>query len=134
MNIYTCLVLVVIAASAQHLTEEQKNNWRKWSNECKVLIGVSQEAINKIRNNEFDSVDDKIKKHGLCFAKKASLADSSGNIIINQIKIKLKRVIEDDEEVDRIVTKCTVRKNTPEETTFETFRCLRENSPKFVPV
>ncbi|XP_068893153.1 B1 protein-like [Tenebrio molitor] len=134
MKLLICVALVAAVVTAQTLTDEQKAKWKKWREECRQETGVSEEAINRVVSNQFDVVDDKIKAHGLCFGKKAGLISESGDILIDQTKIKLKKVSVDDDEVDRIIKKCVVKKDTPEETAFQTFKCLREEKPKFSPV
>jgi hypothetical protein len=134
MKLLLCLALVAAVATAQTLTDEQKANWKKWSDECREETGVSAEGINQLRTNHFDNVDDKIKAQSLCFGRKSGLINEAGDVLADQIKIKLKRVAVDDKEVDKIANKCVVKKDTPEETAFETFKCLREQKPKFTPV
>nr|AJM71485.1 odorant-binding protein 11 [Tenebrio molitor] len=134
MKLLICVALVAAVVTAQTLTDEQKAKWKKWREECREETGVSSEGINQLRTNHFDNVDDKIKAQSLCFGRKSGLINESGDVLADQIKIKLKRVAVDDDEVDRIIKKCVVKKDTPEETAFQTFKCLREEKPKFSPV
>ena len=118
----------------QSLTDEQKANWKNWSDACQAETGVSTDSINKIRNNDFSAVDDKLKAHSLCFGKKSGLVDASGDINVEKVKAKLRNVVDNEDKVNEIITKCVANKGTKEETSFQVFKCIRENQPNFVPV
>ncbi|RZC40380.1 PBP GOBP domain containing protein, partial [Asbolus verrucosus] len=115
------------------LTDEQKEKLNKVGKECREQSGVSQELVDKLRNGEYVE-DAKLKAQMLCVSKKLGLADDSGNINVETLKTKVKKVVDNDAEVDEIVEKCAVKRDTPEDTAFFTFKCLRENKPKFSPV
>jgi hypothetical protein len=96
------------------------------------VSGVSQETIDKVRTGVL--VDDpKMKKHVLCFSKKTGVATEAGDTNVEVLKAKLKHVAS-DEEVDKIVQKCVVKKATPEETAYDTFKCIYDSKPDFSPI
>ncbi|RZC42568.1 B1 protein [Asbolus verrucosus] len=133
MKLFICVILAIIAGT-QALTDEQKANWKKWSEACQAEAGVTSETIIKARTGDYNPEDSKLQVHTLCFAKKAGLADDSGEPIIDSFKAKLKRVSDSDEEVDRMIEKCLVKKDTPGETLLRAYKCIIENKPKFTPV
>ncbi|KAJ3648068.1 hypothetical protein Zmor_019904 [Zophobas morio] len=134
MKFLPCLVFVALIVTAQSLTDEQKTIWRKWSQECQAETGVSTDAINKVANNDFSAVDDKMKAQSLCYGKKAGLIDASGDIDVEKVKTKLRNVVDNEDQVNEIIGKCVVNKGTKEETSLHVFKCIRENQPKFTPI
>ena len=68
------------------------------------------------------------------FCKKCGLLNASGDIDVEDVKTKLRKVVDNEDQVNEIVGKCVVDKGSKEETAFFVFRCLRENLPKFTPV
>ncbi|KAJ3648070.1 hypothetical protein Zmor_019906 [Zophobas morio] len=147
MKLFVCVAFTLIVAAQvststlnsisasskqplQALTDEQKKKLDEVSKECKTESGVAQDLIDKARNGEL--VDDpKLKSQMLCVAKKANLATAAGEINLDVLKTKLKKVAADDAEVDKLVQKCAVKKDSPEETAFEAFKCLHKEKPAF---
>ncbi|EFA07546.1 odorant binding protein C03 [Tribolium castaneum] len=128
MKFLVCLLFVIVAANA--LTKEQKEKLDKISKECKNQSGVSQELIDKARTGELIN-DPKLKAQIYCVSKKAGLATEAGEINMDNLKTKLKKVAANDDEVNKIIQKCVVKKPTPEETAFEVYKCLHANKPNF---
>jgi hypothetical protein len=127
-----CIFLNGFISTIQALTDEQIQKRNKISKECQQVSGVSQETIDKVRTGVL--VDDpKMKKHVLCFSKKTGVATEAGDTNVEVLKAKLKHVAS-DEEVDKIVQKCVVKKATPEETAYDTFKCIYDSKPDFSPI
>jgi hypothetical protein len=132
MKLLLCFAFAAIVIGAQALTDEQIQKRNKISKECQQVSGVSQETIDKVRTGVL--VDDpKMKKHVLCFSKKTGVATEAGDTNVEVLKAKLKHVAS-DEEVDKIVQKCVVKKATPEETAYDTFKCIYDSKPDFSPI
>ncbi|RZC42569.1 PBP GOBP domain containing protein [Asbolus verrucosus] len=126
-----CVLAATVAVHA--LTDQQKQKLNAYINECKAQTGVSQELIDRGRKGEF--VDDPtVKSQILCMMKKIGMATESGEVVVDDIRNKLRKVSENDEEVGRIIQKCVVKLDTPEETAFEVSKCIRQQKPNFSPV
>ncbi|RZC39145.1 PBP GOBP domain containing protein [Asbolus verrucosus] len=125
--------LFALIFSTYALTDEQKEKLNVYSKECKTQSGVTQDLIERGRNGEL--VDDlTLKKQIVCVMKKIGMATASGELDVEYIRNRLKKVSGDDEEVERIIKKCVVTRDTPEQTAFEVSKCLLEQKPKFSPV
>ncbi|XP_044265392.1 uncharacterized protein LOC123011816 [Tribolium madens] len=131
MNCFVCITFTfVIIIGAQGLTEQQTEKLNQVSKECRTLTGVSQETITNARNGNFED-DPKLKLQILCVGKKVGIMTKSGQVDENVLKSKLRKVSDNDEEVDKIYHKCAIKKQAPEETAFETIKCVMKNKPKF---
>jgi hypothetical protein len=115
------------------LTEEQIEKLNKISKKCQNESGVSQEVITKARNGDWED-DSKLKRQAVCVAKKTGLVTESGEIVVDLWREKVRKVSDDDEETEKIINKCAVKRDTVEETVFHTFKCVMKNKPKFSPV
>lgn len=93
------------------------------------MSGVSEESLNKIRNHE--EVDDpKLKEHGFCILKKAGFINDSGDLNVETIRTKFNEHSDDKDGVEKIVTKCAVKKETPQDTSAHFFKCVYQNRKK----
>ncbi|RZB39061.1 PBP GOBP domain containing protein [Asbolus verrucosus] len=126
MNLFVCLALIAVVG-VQAMTDEQKEKLRKVGKECKEQSGVSQEFIDKVRKGEFVE-DPKLKAQMLCVSKKVGLTDDSGNVNVEALRTKVMKVAHNDTDVDKIVEICTVKKDTPEDTAFFTYKCFCKSS------
>jgi hypothetical protein len=90
---------------------------------CQNETGVSQEVLNRAHNGDWGD-DPKLKEQMLCMFKKFGLATESGEMVVDLWRSLLKQLGIDDEEVERIVNECVVKKDTPEETAFNTAKCV----------
>ena len=107
---------------------------RKWILECQSETGVTLEALDYIRFNDFSAVDDKVKAFVLCFGKKYGLLKESGDIDVEKVKKELRSVVDSEDQINKIIGKCVVNKETKQETVFQAFKCVRVNKPDFLPV
>ncbi|CAH1363857.1 hypothetical protein MTP99_000191 [Tenebrio molitor] len=90
---------------------------------CQNEIGVSQEVLNRAHNGDWGD-DPKLKEQMLCMFKKFGLATESGEMVVDLWRSLLKQLGINDEEVESIVNECVVKKDTPEETAFNTAKCV----------
>ncbi|EFA07545.1 B1 protein [Tribolium castaneum] len=131
---FVCVIFILVAIIGAHgLSEQQTEKLNQLSKECRALTGVSQETITNARNGNFEE-DPKLKLQVLCIGKKVGIMNESSQIDENVLKAKLRKVSDNDEEVNKIYNKCAVKKPAPEETAFETIKCVMKNKPKFSPV
>jgi hypothetical protein len=124
MKLLLCLVLVALVAATYADTGRDKV--RQYSDACKAESGVSDESLNKARNGE--EVDDpKLKEHAFCILKKSGFIDASGEFQVEHMKTKLKEVSEHPDKVDALVAKCAVKKDTPQHSSADFFKCVHDN-------
>ncbi|EFA07544.1 odorant binding protein (subfamily minus-C) C01 [Tribolium castaneum] len=128
----TIICFVFVLAGAWALTKEQIDKLEPISKECRELNGISEDTILKVRRGEAVN-EPKLKNHVLCVSKKTGLASETGETNVEVLRTKLRKVSENDDEVNSIIQKCVVKKSTPEETAFEIFVCLRKVKPNFSP-
>nr|ALR72491.1 odorant binding protein 3 [Colaphellus bowringi] len=74
--------------------------------------------------------DMKLKKQILCFNKKVGLQDENGDIVLDVAKSKLFDIVKDEKKTMDILKKCAVKKDTPENTAFESAKCLHKLAPE----
>jgi hypothetical protein len=90
------------------MSEQDAIERHKSQKKCQNETGVSDKVLSKIRNRQWED-DPKLKQQVLCLSKK-------------------KEVITNDEEVEKIVNECIVKKDTPEETTFNAVKCVQKKT------
>ncbi|KAJ3619240.1 hypothetical protein MTP99_004939 [Tenebrio molitor] len=122
MKLLLCLASAAFVIAAQALFDQQIQKRAKVRKECKELTEVTQESINEAHSGVV-SVDPKLKKYIRCFSKKTGVATEADDNNVEVLKAKLKRVA-NDEEMDKMVQKCVVKKVTPEATAYDIFRCV----------
>nr|AGW21644.1 NLS-YFP-THP12-CFP [Yeast integrative vector pYFP-THP12-CFP] len=106
--------------------ETPREKLKQHSDACKAESGVSEESLNKVRNRE--EVDDpKLKEHAFCILKRAGFIDASGEFQLDHIKTKFKENSEHPEKVDDLVAKCAVKKDTPQHSSADFFKCVHDN-------
>ncbi|KAJ3621106.1 hypothetical protein MTP99_003275 [Tenebrio molitor] len=124
MKLLLCLVLVALVAATYAETPREK--LKQHSDACKAESGVSEESLNKVRNRE--EVDDpKLKEHAFCILKRAGFIDASGEFQLDHIKTKFKENSEHPDKVDALVAKCAVKKDTPQHSSADFFKCVHDN-------
>lgn len=91
--------------------------------------GISMELVQKMKSGEL--IDDpKVKAQLLCFSKKIGLQNDAGELQPDVIKAKLMSVTQDEAKAQEVMDKCLVTKDTPEDSVFETVKCLNQYVPK----
>ena len=63
--------------------------------------------------------------------KKTGVISESGDINIDVVKTKLKKVNASDETVNAVEQQCVVKKDTPAVTAFEFTKCIYSKQPNF---
>ncbi|KAJ8960262.1 hypothetical protein NQ318_003987 [Aromia moschata] len=109
--------------TTQCLTPEQEDMLRTIHKECEAVTGVTEEVGHKAIAGEIPP-DASIKQHALCFAKKMGCHNEAGDVQVDKIRENLKLVIPDDAVVEDLIAKCVVQQATPEDTAFETAKCI----------
>jgi hypothetical protein len=123
MKLLLCLVFVALVAATY--ADIRREKVQEYSDICKTESGVSEESLTKVRNG--DEVDDpKLKDHAFCILKKSGFIDASGEFQVETITKKFKEISEHPETIDALVTKCAVKKDTPEESSFQFLQCVHK--------
>ena len=115
------------------LTDQQKEKLEKYSAPCRQESGITQEEVNKVDVANFPD-DAKTKKHVLCVLKKLEFIDDNGDLKIEKIKPTVVAASEGEEQSEKIVAKCAVKKDTAEDTAFQLVDCLHKQLPNYAPV
>nr|AXO78395.1 odorant binding protein 17 [Xylotrechus quadripes] len=130
MNFLGLTVLCIFGAvQAGIITDEQKAKIIEFGKQCLEETHADEALVRKAANGEY--VDDpSLKKHLLCFTKKAGFQNEAGDIQIETVRMKLNAITKNEKMTDDLITKCAVKKDTPEDTAFETLKCFHELSPE----
>ncbi|RZC40484.1 PBP GOBP domain containing protein [Asbolus verrucosus] len=122
-------IFTVLLIGAQAITDSLKEKLKKWGDECaaqpQIVSEESEESCNKKRKHETDE-DVLLSEVTFCIWKKAGFISESGDLFIEVIKTAL-RQSNSDEEVEKLVNKCAVKKATPQRTAMAVMMCMFEN-------
>ncbi|KAF7272390.1 hypothetical protein GWI33_014817 [Rhynchophorus ferrugineus] len=121
------LISIAVCVTAD-LTDEQKQKIIAYGKECVTQTGVDKELVHKARQGSFTD-DSKLKSFTFCISKKIGFQNDNGDAQADVIKQKLAAAINDADAADKLIAKCLEKKDTPEETAYETFKCYYENTP-----
>ncbi|CAH1363856.1 unnamed protein product [Tenebrio molitor] len=133
MKLLCYLISFTLLVTVQAITLEQAETMYKIGSKCQNEPGVSQDIVNRARNDDWED-DPKLKQQILCVSKKLGLATESGEMVVDSWRSGLRKVSINDEEVERIVNECVVKKDTPEETAFNAVKCVHKKKPTFSPL
>nr|AXO78385.1 odorant binding protein 7 [Xylotrechus quadripes] len=126
------LISVVLVAEAG-LTDEQKQKLIAHHKECGAQSGVDNELVTKARKGEF--IDDpKLKEHLFCVAKRIGFLNEAGVIQEQLLKSKLSAALGDEALAQKLVSECAIKKDTPQDTAYETVKCYFEKSPTHISI
>ncbi|XP_063918198.1 B2 protein-like [Zophobas morio] len=132
MKLLICCFLLITSTLAA-LSPEQEKKLDKISDECKSESHISTETINKVRETQkFEDIPT-TRKHIFCILKKTGVVSESGDINIDTIKTKLKKVDASDETLNAVEQECAIKKQTPEATAFELTKCIYSKQANFSP-
>lgn len=88
----------------QGLTDEQKEKLRSHGRLCITETGVDKELVQKVRDGDYTSNDDKLKDFALCMLKKIELVDKDGKF---NKEVAVSKVAEEDKvKVGEAIDKC----------------------------
>ncbi|KAL3288144.1 hypothetical protein HHI36_002592 [Cryptolaemus montrouzieri] len=123
------VIFVCIFVATQALTDEQIHKLDTYREDCAKHTGVDKELAIKARNGDFVE-DEKLKEHLYCFSKKIGFQNEAGDLQLDVIRQKLAQEIKDTKVLEDVVKKCAVKKDTPQETSFQVAKCYSEHKPK----
>ncbi|KAF7272395.1 hypothetical protein GWI33_014822 [Rhynchophorus ferrugineus] len=128
----TLIAGLVLYVSAE-LSEEQKQKVVSYGKECISATGVDKEIVHKAHERSF-SDNPKLKAFAFCMSKKIGLQSDSGEVQTEVLKQKLSSVVDDPDTVHSLISACVQKKDTPEETAYQTFVCYHEKNPNHSPI
>ncbi|CAG9821683.1 unnamed protein product [Phaedon cochleariae] len=117
------------AFAAGVLTSEQKKKIIDLGKECLKESNADMDVVMDAAKGVFAD-DPKLKKQILCFNKKIGVQDADGKLVKDMIKTRLTAVTEDPKKTEEIMKKCMIEQDTPEDTAFETAKCLHTFAPE----
>jgi hypothetical protein len=92
-----------------------------------AVHGANVSKISEESSNEPWALSE-IKQYTFRLLKKAGLIDANGEFQVEAIKTTFKENLKDPEKVDDLVAKCAVKKDTPQNSAFEFFQCMQQNT------
>ncbi|XP_068912167.1 B1 protein-like [Tenebrio molitor] len=120
------LTSVTLLVAVQTITpEEDAKVIHKIQAKCQNETGVSDELLTKSLNRQWED-DPKLKQQVLCVSKERGLVTESGELVVDAWRTTVAKVIANDKEAEKIVNECVVKKDTPEETTFNAMKCAQK--------
>ncbi|KAJ8924164.1 hypothetical protein NQ315_006948 [Exocentrus adspersus] len=127
------LCLAAVAIARANLTEEQIEKLKGYHKDCAGETGVDVELVTKARKGEF-SEDAKFKDHLFCVAKKIGIMTADGDIQKDVLKTKLSSAINDEAAAEKLIEECALKKDTPQETAFDTVQCYYVKTPTHISI
>ncbi|XP_063918229.1 B2 protein-like [Zophobas morio] len=132
MKLLVCCFLLITSTLAI-LDPSRQAKLDQLSDECQSESPVSAETLNKLRQTEQFEEIPALQKHIFCVLKKTGIVSESGDINIDVVKTKLKKVNASDETVNTVEQQCVVKKDTPVVTGFELMKCVYSKQSNFSP-
>ncbi|KAJ8955679.1 hypothetical protein NQ318_008550 [Aromia moschata] len=110
------------------ITEEQRQKLTRINKECQTESGIDSDTLEKAKKGHF-SKDDKFKNHLFCFYKNLGLQNETGLIQKEVLSEKIGKLLNDVSLSEKLIEKCAIQKDTPQDTAYEAFTCYYENTP-----
>lgn len=108
------------------MTDEQKQKLQEHNKACIAESEVDPELVKKFRQGDFAD-DPKLKLFAFCMSKKLNFQNEAGDINTDVVEAKLTAALGDAAAAKELVQKCLVKKDTSEDTAFETIKCYFQN-------
>ncbi|XP_072394788.1 B2 protein-like [Diabrotica undecimpunctata] len=96
---------------------------------CVEETGVDVSKLLEMQTGNFIE-DPKVKEHLLCMSKKSGAQKENGDFDEDLIRKTLVDISKDPAKTDEIIKKCMIKKPLPEDSTFESCKCLYGKVPK----
>ncbi|KAJ8932135.1 hypothetical protein NQ314_014916 [Rhamnusium bicolor] len=106
-----------------HLPENEKVNLKKVHDSCQAnpATYVDEDILRKLNDN----INHKQAGiHMLCMSVKAGLQKANGDLDIGVIRSKIDTVLDDKSKVEGFVSKCAVKKESPQKTAVLLWLCF----------
>ncbi|KAG5887557.1 hypothetical protein JTB14_002263 [Gonioctena quinquepunctata] len=125
-NLVAVLFLAFAVVISHPISDEENERLHKINVECAKVSGLDEETLKKMEDDLiFPTEGDEIKVHSLCFMKGLKVMGEDGKIDKEEFTTSLKLVVTDDKATE-IVEKCTIEKESGEETAYELGKCVHD--------
>jgi hypothetical protein len=118
--------LTLLVAVQTTTPEEDAKALHKIEVECQNETVVSVELKVKALINGDGEDDPKLKQQVLCVCKKRGLITESGELVVDAWKAQMKKINPNNENGEKIINECVVKKDTPVETAFNALKCVEK--------
>nr|CAJ2313450.1 B2 protein [Metisa plana] len=128
MKVLVVFAVCLVAASA--LTDEQKEKLKKHRGECLTETKAEQSLVDKLKNGDFKTENEPLKKYALCMLTKSELMTKDGKFKKDVALAKVPNAA-DKPAVEKLIDACLANKgNTPHQTAWNYVKCYHEKDPK----
>ena len=116
----------------QGLNEEQLSYISSVAQKCEQDSNVSLQLSHDLANHKIPDVskyydNEPLRKYILCVHTKAGFLNKDGSYNIKALKKWIKDGVDSDEKADELIQKCVAKRETLEDTAFDTFNCFYYN-------
>ncbi|XP_028135213.1 B2 protein-like [Diabrotica virgifera virgifera] len=126
------LIFCIFEVSSVHatvLSPEVQATILSIGKKCVEETGVDVSKLIEIREGNFVE-DPKVKEHLLCMSKTSGAQKENGDFDEGKIRKTLIDISKDPAKTDEVIKKCMIKKPLPEDSIFESCKCLYGEIPK----
>ncbi|XP_056632620.1 B1 protein-like [Diorhabda sublineata] len=119
---------IIKASQAEVLTPEIRAKLIENGKKCYKESGVDMDLILKIKDGVFTD-DPKLKEHLFCVNKSFGIQQQNGDFNETIMRGIVEKSGADDKKADELIKKCLVKKDSPENSAFESMKCIHSVIP-----
>ncbi|XP_028133349.1 B2 protein-like [Diabrotica virgifera virgifera] len=125
MNTYCIIFILAVAflSGIEGMSEAERAMADSLHKKCYPISGATEAMINQAREGNF-SEDPAFKEHLYCMCKGYGIFKESGEVNIDVVQAILQQKFQDPALRDEVKAKCLVMKETPQETSLQSIKCL----------
>nr|ARO70205.1 Odorant Binding Protein 46 [Dendrolimus punctatus] len=124
------ILVAVCFVAVQALTDEQKEKLKKHKTECLAETKPDEQLVAKLKNGDYKTESEPLKKYALCMMVKSELMTKDGKFKKDVALAKVPDAA-DKPMVEKHIDACLANKgNTPQETAWRYVKCYYEKDPK----
>nr|AQY18982.1 odorant-binding protein [Galeruca daurica] len=119
---------IIEAVKADVLSPEARTKIIENAKKCQKESEVDMKLLLKIKEGVFTD-DPKLKEHMLCVSKSFGIQQQNGEFNEAVMKVIFKKNGADDKKAEELSKKCLIKKDSPENSAFETMKCIHSIIP-----
>ncbi|CAG9136714.1 hypothetical protein JYU34_004907 [Plutella xylostella] len=124
------VVFAICLVAAQALTDEQKEKLKKHKTECLAETKPEVEHVDKLKNGDYTTENEALKKYAHCMMIKSELMTKDGKFRKDVALAKVPNPA-DKPMVEKLIDTCLANKgDTPQQTAWNYVKCYHEKDPK----
>ncbi|CAG9829122.1 unnamed protein product [Diabrotica balteata] len=125
MNTYCVIFFLAVAflSGIESISEAEKAMMFALHQKCLPISGATDEMANQAMTGEFPE-DPAFKEHVYCMSKGFGFFNENGEVNTVAVEAELNKRIPDPDLREEVKAKCLVMKETPQETAFQTAKCM----------